>query len=116
MRAVHSRTSPRSCGSSATELVFSYERDELERVRDKACVERLETAKSHTVRLPFLSRELLLVGVLLVLGTMVAGILSEPDSNERAARQQLGGHDGLIDSLLYSPDGRILVSCGLDEK
>ena len=65
----------RSGGSSAhLSWLLPTRRDEPERVRDKACVECLEAAKSHMVRLPFLSRELLLVGVLLVLGTMVAGI------------------------------------------
>ena len=81
LRAVHSMGFSalwRQFGTS--ELVVTYGRDEPNGSATRP-VSNASRPRNPTGRLPFLSRELLLVAVLLVLGTMVGGILSELESS-----------------------------------
>jgi WD40 repeat protein len=67
----------------------------------------------QAVRLPLLSRQVLLLIILFLVGSLVAGIVSEEFSRQTAS-SSLAGHDALVESVIYSPDGRTLFSCGWD--
>jgi len=46
----------------------------------------------------------------------IAVVLTESGASAQAARQQLGGHDKLLEGVLYSADGSTLASCAWDNK
>jgi len=63
-----------------------------------------------------LSREPVLVVVLLAIAGSMTGFLQDGQSTRRPERNSLRGHDNLVGSVIYAPDGRTLVTCGWDKQ
>jgi WD40 repeat protein len=63
-----------------------------------------------------LSRELGILALLLLIGGVVAVLCTDFGAPALAAKQRLGGHDRLIESLIFSADGKTLASCGWDDR
>jgi WD40 repeat protein len=63
-----------------------------------------------------LSRELLLLVVSLGAGGYLAGSMMDGDPAEEASRTSLRGHENLLESVIYAPDGQMLISCGWDKR
>ena len=68
------------------------------------------------VRMSILSRELILLVVLVGVAGSMTGVLRDGRSVQRFDRSSLRGHDSLVTTVVYSADGRTLVSCGWDKQ
>ena len=68
------------------------------------------------VRMSILSREMIVMIVLLGVVGSVTGLLQDGTPVQRCDQKTLRGHDIMIETLVYAPDGQTLISCGWDKQ
>jgi WD40 repeat protein len=66
--------------------------------------------------MPTLSRELLLLVLLLGAGGYLAGSMTDEDPGDAVSRTSLRGHENPLESVIYAADGQTLISCGWDKR
>src|SRR5262245_60052116 len=70
--------------------------------------------RSYPVRMSILSWELFLLLLFIAgAGYLVVGD-HEAEGEKLSTRARLRGHDTLLESVVYAPDGKTLISCGWD--
>lgn len=75
-----------------------------------------ERDRSCPVRLSLLCRESLVAILLVGVAGYLVSMSQDGWPGNQSGRKSLRGHDTLIESVVYAPDGRTLISCGWDKR
>ncbi len=72
--------------------------------------------RGSPVRLPLLSREFLLLMLVLGVAACFVGVVQENGPELRQGSRTIPGHTSVLEKVIFEPDGRVLISCGWDRK